>query len=429
MGNNHSQENVPSAITSHLSTKAKAQLSEQKPGLKHLFFPPTLKKNATIENQQHPLCPTPPPSSNSISQTSSSMTEYTMINGRTFINTAHSRYFLPCDEDECDRLIVLHFLLKYAFDTNYISPVRPLLQNFYHGDDQQRPKVLDIGTGAGTWILEMATEFSETDFYGIDVASMYPTAIKPSNAFFRQHDMLDGLPFEDESFDYIFMRQMMTCLSKSQLIQLLTEIARVLKPNGYLEIVDVEYQIQRPGPVASTLINHHLREKMASFGIESDLCTQLSTLLMTTQSPQGGFIETMQHRVTMPLGWGGQLGDLHAHNLELFLKSLNPTMTHNTSTSVSTEQTSTTFLTDAVIQHTLKECVRYQSHSNWYACTARKTAASPSQHMRQTSPTCSLLPYEKNQANSTSPTNSPPTPPLDPLEWESINSFVTGFVE
>jgi ubiquinone/menaquinone biosynthesis C-methylase UbiE len=88
---------------------------------------------------------------------------------------------------------------------------------------------------------------------------MYPSTIKPTNAHFQQHDMLDGLPFDDESMDFIFMRQMTTSVSKLQLHALLTEIARVLKPNGYLEIVDVEYQIQRPGPISSSLINKHCK--------------------------------------------------------------------------------------------------------------------------------------------------------------------------
>jgi ubiquinone/menaquinone biosynthesis C-methylase UbiE len=94
------------------------------------------------------------------------------------------------------------------------------------------------------------------DFYGIDIAAMYPSTIKPGNANFLQHDILKpSLPFDDESFDFIYMRQMMTSLTKGQLIRFLTEITRVLKPNGHLEIVDVECQIQRAGPSTSSLIN------------------------------------------------------------------------------------------------------------------------------------------------------------------------------
>lgn len=164
-----------------------------------------------------------------------------------------------------------------------------------------------------------------------------------------------------------------------------------------------------------------VRDKMTTVGIEFDLCTQLSTILMTIQTKQGGFIDTMQNKITMPLGWGGQLGDLHAHNLELFLRSVNPIYTQESN------PTDTGLLTEAAIQHTLTECKKYQSHLNWYAFTARKSpSCSPSPTRLRQQESASSLPYP---TEGTFPPSSPPTPPLEPLEWESINSFVTGFVE
>ena len=84
---------------------------------------------------------------------------------------------------------------------------------------------------------------------------MFPNSIKPSNARFIQHNMLETLPFADNSLDYIHMRVMLCNLTQAQLIRLLAETNRVLKPLGYIEIVDVEYRIQRPGPIADQLLN------------------------------------------------------------------------------------------------------------------------------------------------------------------------------
>ena len=52
----------------------------------------------------------------------------------------------------------------------------------------------------GYW--KMATEFPQTDFYGIDFCALYPSAIKPSNTFFSKVNVLDrkGLPFPDGYF-------------------------------------------------------------------------------------------------------------------------------------------------------------------------------------------------------------------------------------
>ena len=93
------------------------------------------------------------------------------------------------------------------------------------------------------------------DFHGIDLCPMFPNSIKPSNARFIQHNMLETLPFADNSLDYIHMRVMLCNLTQAQLIRLLAETNRILKPLGFVEIVDVEYRIQRPGPIADQLLN------------------------------------------------------------------------------------------------------------------------------------------------------------------------------
>ncbi|CAO3628426.1 unnamed protein product [Cunninghamella echinulata] len=435
MGNQASQSLLTSALSSHLSSKAKKHISENK-------YPLTNNNNQKEEKSSTAI-------SSKSSQSISS--KLSIINGRKYLDTNQYCYFLPCDEDEIDRLIVLHYLLKYTFNTNFTAPVRELLQN-----QHDRPKVLDVGTGCGSWILEMAVDFPNADFYGIDIATMYPTTIKPSNTYFQQHDILQGLPFENETFDYVFMRQMTICTTKQELIQLLEEICRVLKPNGYIEIIDAEYKIQRPGPVSYKLINEHLIDLLKTqYGIENDLSTQLSTLLMTTQSNHNGggaFIDTRQQRVTIPLGWGGKLGELHGQNLALYLRSINPSITKPTTTSKQLSTWSpagmehkTTLLTEGAIQHTLNECKKYQSHLNWYACYARKSSL-PNTNACLQSPntssfssstsTSSTFPsllsnnsISSHVSSSSSTTTSPKFATIDAFEWDSINSFVTGYVE
>lgn len=48
---------------------------------------------------------------------------------------------------------------------------------------------------------------------------------------------------------------MLSSLTERQAVSLLQEVARILKPGGMIEICDVEYRIQRPGPVGEILIN------------------------------------------------------------------------------------------------------------------------------------------------------------------------------
>lgn len=132
-------------------------------------------------------------------------------------------------------------------------------------------RVLDVACGSGVWVLEMATAFPHSEFYGIDFACLYPNTIKPANTYFNQGDILDpeGFPYPDEYFDYIHMRLVYNCFSildlkvtrkkkAPDLTRLLIncyqfvlgEIYRVLKPGGYVELRDIDPIIKNPGPTA-----------------------------------------------------------------------------------------------------------------------------------------------------------------------------------
>lgn len=120
------------------------------------------------------------------------------------------------------------------FGNNFTAPVRDLLSGStvpnqirknsngsssdWILDDVTPPRILDVACGTGTWTLEMATEFPNCEFYGIDISASYPVDIKPANTFFSQCDILNGIPFSDDHFDFIFMRQVYSCFSESDWI-------------------------------------------------------------------------------------------------------------------------------------------------------------------------------------------------------------------
>jgi ubiquinone/menaquinone biosynthesis C-methylase UbiE len=52
------------------------------------------------------------------------------------------------------------------------------------------------------------------------------------------------------------MQLMLVFVNQSELQHLLSEIYRTLKPGGYFELLDCEYQINRPGPLSDSMINH-----------------------------------------------------------------------------------------------------------------------------------------------------------------------------
>ncbi|RUS24898.1 hypothetical protein BC938DRAFT_472931 [Jimgerdemannia flammicorona] len=107
-----------------------------------------------------------------------------------------------------------------------IVPDRNILSSAEHCL-QEGALILDVGCGPGTWVLfdgidmvihgladafyalqDVATEYPEIEFVGLDVNSIFPETIKPPNATFIRANILSGLPFEDDTFDLVHMKQM-----------------------------------------------------------------------------------------------------------------------------------------------------------------------------------------------------------------------------
>lgn len=173
-----------------------------------------------------------------------------------------------------------------------------------------------------------------------------------------------------------------------------------------------------------------MQSTMQKKGIDFLASHHLSTLLMT-QPANGGFIDVHQHRVTIPIGWGGQLGDVHAQNLCSFLQSIHPNIKQN----IAYNNYNQTIDLDALIEKAIKECTTMQSHMNWFVCYGQKPA--------NTVCTVTPPPSVKNMIptkypNTATPLASPSTSTIDlktyytnedEHTWDSINDFVDGYTD
>jgi hypothetical protein len=172
-------------------------------------------------------------------------------------------------------------------------------------------------------------------------------------------------------------------------------------------------------------------------------CQHLSALLNSQPSGQS-FVDVHQQQVTIPLGWGGQVGQVHAQCTEAFFKSLSPTIRNavtNTSPPPTWQPTSLDYmlgLSDTAIELAMNECLRFQSHLNWFACYAQKSLipasalssprllSSKSSSMAPSiASTIDVLPPQKSSMMSPSMEK----PMLNDGNWESINYFVDGYTD
>ena len=85
----------------------------------------------------------------------------------------------------------------------------------------------------------MATDFPNPSFTGVDISPVTPQGIKPKNVHFVQGNILDGLPFPDNSFDYVHQRLLILGIPSDKWQSVVNDIVRVLKPGGYLEVFEI----------------------------------------------------------------------------------------------------------------------------------------------------------------------------------------------
>ncbi|KAF9565333.1 hypothetical protein EC968_004170 [Mortierella alpina] len=220
--------------------------------------------------------------------------------GRTRHTVESAPYMLPNDLTESDRLDAQHYLVRFIFKGNYNVKL----------DRDANLKILDVATGTGVWALEMAHEFPKADIYGVDISPIFPAEIKPKNCHFQLCNILDGLPFPDNYFDFIYQRLLVYALTPAQRKQVNTELLRVLKPEGFLQLVESDGIVYNAGPEMEK-INQLSLETSLRHGVDP---REVQT--MKTGLKQAGYTGTNSFSLALPVGdWGGKAGALSRQNM------------------------------------------------------------------------------------------------------------------
>lgn len=105
--------------------------------------------------------------------------------------------------------------------------------------------LVDIGCGPGSWALDVAFVYPDVRVVGLDrnestiqYAMTRATKEHADNVSFEVHDVTTGLPFQNESVDYINLSLANSFLLKDQWPQLFTECQRILRPGGWLRSIE-----------------------------------------------------------------------------------------------------------------------------------------------------------------------------------------------
>ncbi|CAG8666510.1 24601_t:CDS:2 [Cetraspora pellucida] len=203
------------------------------------------------------------------------------VHGRRFHNDVNSKYILPNDDEEVDRLQLQHFLYRTIWNGNYSAPVAEILE---HGNCN----VLDVG------------------FIGIDISPMFPTGIKPSNLTFHTANVLKGLPFPDNHFDFVYMRFLIIAFTEEEWNTVIDELIRVVKPGGWIELMEGNMEFEGEGACAQVLMDA-FRSILLSNSMNPQICSQIFKYLSTSSTLKNFSFE---ERLT-PIGtWAGKIGEI-----------------------------------------------------------------------------------------------------------------------
>ncbi|TFK77381.1 S-adenosyl-L-methionine-dependent methyltransferase [Pluteus cervinus] len=113
--------------------------------------------------------------------------------------------------------------------------------NFRDGPPQ---RVLDLGCGTGTWVIDAAEEWPECEFVGFDLVNIQIPLKLLDSSISRRIEWRHGnflttkLPFDDDEFDHVHIQSIAKGVPENKWGILFEEINRVLTPEGSVEILE-----------------------------------------------------------------------------------------------------------------------------------------------------------------------------------------------
>ncbi|KAI8051157.1 S-adenosyl-L-methionine-dependent methyltransferase [Syncephalis plumigaleata] len=230
-------------------------------------------------------------SNNSSGNRKNDTARFQMNMGRRYHNEKDVPYFLPNDNVEQDRLDALHFIMQELINGNHLCQLdNPL-------------SILDIGAGTGTG-------FPDARVVGFDIAPIQPKAIRPPNVEFETMNILEGIQYEDNTFDYVHMRFLTSGIPKTYWPTLISDIARICSAGGAIELCETDGYFRNPGPLA-TKMNKWLATVCGLKKVDTEEVWKIPDMM-----PEAGLRVEHVEYYKLPMGsWCGPLGEMALSNI------------------------------------------------------------------------------------------------------------------
>ena len=213
------------------------------------------------------------------------------------VERERSSYLFPRHPGEADRLDLQHHALREALGRNHLAPV------------SSPSRVLDVGTGTGRWGFEVCWEHPEALVVGLDLVA--GPREHPSGYRHVQGNVLQGLPFLDDTFDLVHQRYLVSGIPLEAWPRVVGELARVTRPGGWVELAEPAMGDRRIGP-ATERLQRMFQEMAGSLGLDTGDAVFRS---VDGYLREAGLEAVTRREFELPVGeWGGRVGSFLASN-------------------------------------------------------------------------------------------------------------------
>ncbi|KAK1989708.1 S-adenosyl-L-methionine-dependent methyltransferase [Colletotrichum falcatum] len=160
----------------------------------------------------------------------SSIYRYENLHDRTYHSDQFSStYWAPNDRPQGDVMEVCHDLFCEVFNGRL----------FYAQFPKNTQKILDIGTGTGTWAIKVGETQPQSVVIGIDMSPIQPEYVPPN---VQIDDLNEPWAFSDNSLDYVHMRFLAGSVRDWKFT--MKEAYRCLRPGGVLGSSEPSFVIE-----------------------------------------------------------------------------------------------------------------------------------------------------------------------------------------
>ena len=218
-----------------------------------------------------------------------SIGEESFCEGRQYHHYRSGRYLLPNDRVEQDREEVKHFMLLRLTDgKHFLAPI----------DDANLRKVIDLGTGTGTWAMEVADRFPSAEVTGTDLSPIQPDWSPPNVKFFV--DDIEDEWVSGNDFDLIHARHVFPFIKDPA--TLTRRAFEHLAPGGWLELQDLGHVVlcddgTMPPDYPIARFFDQITEAWGTFGADLRVGTKLEDMFRAT-----GFVNVETRAFKIPIG-------------------------------------------------------------------------------------------------------------------------------